>query len=67
MASFMISRQSARAAGQTLFYVQAVDQAKSAHSRNERIMILQGVVADTQHPEDEAAAAGSAFPLGHES
>ena len=29
MASFMISRQSARAAGQTLFYVQAVDQAKA--------------------------------------
>ena len=29
MASFMLSRQSARAAGQTLFYVQAVDQAKA--------------------------------------
>ena len=29
MASFMLSRQSARAARQTLFYVQAVDQAKA--------------------------------------
>ena len=49
IASYMISRKSAREAQQTLFYVQAVDQAKSIISvtSNARFCFLRGLVAIT--------------------
>ena len=44
MASYMISRKSAREAQQTLFYVQAVDQAKSIIPETNKPRFYKGVL-----------------------
>ena len=63
----MISRKSAREAQQTLFYVQAVDQAKSVIPETNRAGFYEDFCGYLAFREDQAACACGALPLGHES
>ena len=58
MASFMLARESARTAGQTLFYVQAIDQPLTVLQHAKQSDFFEELFTNTEHTDNKAITSG---------